>query len=86
MYDTIVYLTRRYQIKRVQKEKTQGLYEEHIVAVFPHQEERDAHGTHGKIAKHLQEDRAGEGVIVQRRAFMPDTITHVKKDTPQWQS
>lgn len=47
------YLTRRYQVKRVKKEKTEGLDEEHIVAVFPHQKERDARGTHGKIAKHL---------------------------------
>lgn len=48
------YLTGRHQVKGVQQEETEALNEEHIVAVFPHQEEGHTGGTHGEIAKHLQ--------------------------------
>lgn len=48
------YLTGRHQVKGVQQEETEALNEEHVVAVFPHQEEGHAGGTHGEIAKHLQ--------------------------------
>lgn len=48
------YLTGRHQVKGVQQEETEALNEEHIVAVFPHQEEGNTGGTHGEIAKHLQ--------------------------------
>lgn len=52
--DGLHYLTWRHQVKGVKQEKTEALDEEHVVAVFPHQEEGDGGGTHGKIAKHLQ--------------------------------
>lgn len=42
--------------------------EEHIVAVFPHQEEGHTGGTHGEIAKHLQGktvlEASGGGITV----------------------
>lgn len=48
------YLPWWHQVKWVKQEKTEALDKEHIVAVFPHQEEGKSGGTHGKIAKHLQ--------------------------------
>lgn len=50
----LCYLTWWHQVKRVEQEKTEALDEEHVVAVFPDQEEDEGGGTHGKIAKHLQ--------------------------------
>ena len=52
----LCYLTWRHQVKRIKQEETEALDEEHIVAVFPHQEEGEGGGTHGEIAKHLQGD------------------------------
>lgn len=57
-FNSVCYLSRRQQVKRVKQEKTEALDEEHVVAVFPHQEEGDAGGTHGKKAKHLQEENS----------------------------
>lgn len=48
------YLTWWHKVKRVKQENAEALDEEHIVAVFPDQEEGEGGGTHGKIAKHLQ--------------------------------
>lgn len=52
------YLTGSHQVKGVQQEEAKALNKEHIVAVFPHQEEGNTGGTHGEIAKHLREENS----------------------------
>lgn len=79
----LFYLSRRHQVKRIKQEKTEGLDEEHIVAVFPHQEERDACGTNGKIAKHLQGKWVRAHHCTQKVTHITETITSMLKDTPQ---
>lgn len=48
--DDTAYLSRRHQVQGVHKEEAQGLDEEHIVAVLPHQQEGERGGAQGQIA------------------------------------
>lgn len=55
------YLTGWHQVKGVEQEETEALNKEHVVAVFPHQEEGNGGGTHGEIAKHLRGENSLRG-------------------------
>lgn len=74
LFHARTYLPLRHQVKRVEQEKTEALDEEHVVAVFPHQEEGDAGGTHGKVTKHLHRVFSQRSVA-QRGSFYSQIIT-----------
>lgn len=80
----LCYLTWWHQVKRVEQEKTEALDEEHVVAVFPDQEEDEGGGTHGKIAKHLQKKYClsvsvnAPNFIILKKGFI--------RSAPQWRS
>ena len=80
---TFCYLTWWHQVKRVEQEKTEALDEEHIMAVFPHQEEGEGGGTHGEIAKHLERNSRcffSAGGVHSR--VQPQDLTVTEKPTP----
>lgn len=47
------YLSWRDQVKGVQEKKTQSLDEEHVVAVFPNQQEDEGDSAHHEKTEHL---------------------------------
>lgn len=80
------YLTGRHQVEGVEQEETEALNEEHVVAVFPQQEEGNTGGTHGEIAKHLQrgEKRSLRGE--PRKITAGDDSARPQGGGPRWRS